>query len=316
MTRPTSCSSGWEALRGDPLPWLLDEHRPHLHWRVLVELFDRPVDSPAVRRARGGASAAQPVATLLEDLQPDGSWSTNENSWRRYRGPGWRFVAAVAWGADPNDPRLETAARRFLSESLGEGGFAVGRGQSPSPIVTARLVQALVAIGFGHHLRVQEALAWFEEEPSAWPDRGFVRAVVASSLVPVVKAAGPRRPGLERRLVSEVRTAVGSGSGTSSVLGFPNLARTDIGELMAALALGGVPYARWMREPMSALQDLQRDGGRWPRLSPRPASLPMPSGTRGRPGRSCRWVTLRAVVAMNSYAVDAGLPRLFPDKPT
>ena len=315
MTRPSGCTSGWEALRGDPLPWLLDEHRPHLQWRVLVELFDRPVDSPAVRRAQGGASAAQPVATLLEDLQPDGSWSTGARPWRRYDGPGWRFVAAVAWGADPNDPRLEAAARRFLAESLGEGGFSVARGQAPSPIVTARCVQALAGIGFGHHLRVQEALAWFEEEPSAWPDRGSVRAVVAAALLEAVATIEPRRRRLQQRLLDALESAVRGHGRAFSSLGFPNLGRTDLGEIFAALALGGTPYARWMEAPLTRLQRLQQDGGRWPRNHPRPVSLPIPAACRGHRGDLCRWLTLRAVVAINAYAVDAGLARFFPEKP-
>ena len=314
VTPDSSCKSGWEALRGDPLPWLLEEHRPNLHWRVLVELVGRPVDSPAVCRARGGASAAQPVATLLEDLQPDGSWATAISPWRRYSGPGWRFVAAVAWGADPTDPRLGAAARRFLEESPGEGGFSIGRGQPPSPVVTARLVQALTVLGFGGHLRVQEALAWFEEESSAWPDREPARAVVAAALLPAVVAVRPRRLALERRLIDQVRAAVGCGYRAFSILGFPNLGRTDFGELLWALACGGTPYARWMQDPLACLQRLQRDGGRWHRRRPRPASLPVPTDTRGLPGQPCRWITLRAVVALNAYAVDAGLPRLFPQR--
>ena len=90
-----SISDAWESLRGDPMPWLLDEDRPNLHWRVLVELLRRPVSSPAVLRARGGADAAEPIASLLAELDPDGSWATGVGYWRPYSGPGWRIVAAV-----------------------------------------------------------------------------------------------------------------------------------------------------------------------------------------------------------------------------
>ena len=62
MTPASGC--GWEALTGDPLPWLLDDHRPNLLLRVLVELVGRPAGSPAVLRARGGANAVEPVASL------------------------------------------------------------------------------------------------------------------------------------------------------------------------------------------------------------------------------------------------------------
>jgi len=123
----------WESLRGDPMPWLLDESRPNLHWQVLVEFVQRPPSSPAVIRSRGGADAAEPIASLLADLNPDGTWATDVGYWKPCSGPGWRIVAAVQWGADPTDPRLQVAAERFLETAAGEGGFARGEGSDPVP---------------------------------------------------------------------------------------------------------------------------------------------------------------------------------------
>jgi len=125
------CGCGWEALSGDPLSWLLDNHVPNLHWRVLTELVGRPQDSQAVRRAQGGASASEPVASLLADLHPDGRWATDKPMWKRYSGPGWRMVAAVQWGADPTDPRLDAAITKILDEMPGDGGFAIRQVRSP-----------------------------------------------------------------------------------------------------------------------------------------------------------------------------------------
>jgi hypothetical protein len=86
------CTQGWEALRGDSLGWLLDETRPNLHWRVLVELIGRPAASPAVRRARDRADSAEPVASLLTKLEADGEWLSRVPLWVPYRGFGWRFA--------------------------------------------------------------------------------------------------------------------------------------------------------------------------------------------------------------------------------
>lgn len=47
----------------------------------------------------------------------------------------------------------------------------------------------------------------------------------------------------------------------------------------------------------------------------RPSSLPIPSRFRAPVGPSCQWVTPRAVVVMNAYAVAASLPRRFPQPP-
>lgn len=314
MTQPAGC--GWEALSGDPLPWLLDEQRPNLLWRVLVELVGRPADSTAVLRARGGANATEPVASLLADLHPDGSWASDRPLWSRYAGPGWRLVAAVAWGADPGDPRLHAAGERMLASAPGDGGFAPRAGAPPSPLLTARLVQAAVELGFGRHLRVQEALAWMGEAADAWPADRRQQALAGAAL----SAALASRPELGRqplrdRAAAAVLDALADRDPVLVRPGFPNLARTDLVELVWALARAGVPFERRLAEPVARLQRLQGEGGRWRRLSPRPPSLPIPSDSRSRVGAACRWVTLHAVVAINAYAVAAHLPRLFPQSP-
>jgi hypothetical protein len=311
VTQPAGC--GWEALSGDPLPWLLDEQRPNLLWRVLVELVGRPADSAAVLRARGGANAAEPVASLLAELHPDGSWASDRPTWSRYAGPGWRLVAAVAWGADPGDPRLHAAGERMFASALGDGGFAPRAGAPPCPLLTARLVQAAVELGFGRHLRVQEALAWMGEAADAWPADRRQRAVAGAALTAAL-AARPElgRQPLRDSAAAAVLDALAHGDPGLDRPGFPNLARTDLVELVWALARAGAPFERRLAEPVARLQRLQSASGRWHRRSPRPASLPIPVESRSRVGAECRWVTLHAVVAINAYAVDARLPRRFP----
>lgn len=310
------CGSGWEALRGDSLPWLLDESRPNLQWRVLVELVGRPSESPAVRRARGAANAVGPVAALLADLHADGEWRSGATSWQRYSGSGWRLVAAVSWGADPHDPRLQAAAERILSLAPGAGGFAVREGGNPSPVVTARLVQALVELGFGRHLRCQEALAWLEETKAVWRGDPRCTAVVAAALAAALAGRRElRRPKLEDRAVATLVDGLKGREFSTVRLGFPNLARTDVGEMLWALARLGVSFEARMDGALRWLQSVQGDGGRWRRGVPRPESLPIPGRARGLVGEECRWITLRSTVVMNSYAVAAGLPRMFPQPP-
>ena len=315
MTVPCSC--GWEALLGDPLPWLLDERQPNLHWRVLTELVGRPAGSLAVRRAQGGGSAAPPVASLLADLLPDGTWNTGESTWNRYAGPGWRLVAAVALGADPSDPRLKAAAESLLDTAPGDGGVATRPGVPPSTIATARLVQAVAGLGFARHLRVQEALAWFDEDPRAWKGSGEMRLTTAVAVLGALASAGElRRHRLVARAASEVLANGCLEAESRQLFGHPNLGRTDCCEALWALARAGVRFEPRMREGLRLLQSAQLDGGRWPARRPVPPSLSVNAASRTRPGDPSPWITLQAVVAMNAYAVDAGLPRLFPQKPS
>ena len=303
--------NGWASLRADPIPWLLDERQPNLLWRVLVELFGRPLDSVAVRRARGAASAAEPVATLLERLAPDGSWLDPTSTWSRYHGTGWRLVAAVAWGADPDDPRLQAGWERLLTEAAGEGGFSLRSGEPPSAPLTARVVEGLARAGSLCQLRGQEALAWLEEEATLDP------VTATATLSALAEELGVGRPGLAARCAELILDALGR-SGNPHIgwrrLGHPNLLRTDLLEMLRALAAAGVPFDPRMIFPLQVVQRQQDELARWPLGTAPPRSLP--SGDEPtRLGQPSPWLTLHAVRVLLRYSEEASLPRLFPDRP-
>jgi len=320
----TLCGQAWESLRGDPLSWLLDAGRPNLHWKVLEELVLRPVSSPAVLRARGGANAAEPVASLLADLHPDGRWLDDGGFWRPYRGPGWRLVAAVQWGADPTDPRLHAAANELIESAPGDGGFAVRHEGKPVPWFTARVLQALAKLGWCRHPRFQEGLAWLEEGAAStahggWPIEGrrhtgnecVVTAVAVLGTLAV--CSEHRRVALSSRAVESVLRSLGGLRRSLMRLGHPCLARTDLAEILWVLARSEVPLTARMVPALAILQRKQGEGGRWRREVPVPSSLPI--GGRPRAGMPSRWVTLKCSVALMRYAVEAKLPRMYPAKP-
>ena len=318
-------SSAWEALRGDPLPWLLDERHPNLHWRALTELVGRPAASPAVERARGGANAVEPVAALLEALLPDGSWADGAGWWDAAGGHGWRLLGAVQWGADPADPRLQAAASRLLAEAPGEGGFAAREGGSPAPWLTARVLQALAGLGFGRHARFQEALAWLEEAAPKAQDGGWAREgagdgagpcrITPVALLAALAACGDdRRHLLRDRATRGVVEVLAYGDAALDALGHPCLARTDLAEALWVLARSGAEVQPVMVPALARLQERQLDGGRWPRDLEVPAELALGKWLPA-VGEPSRWLTLKSAVAILHYAVPAGLPRMFPKKP-
>jgi hypothetical protein len=269
---------------------LLDDSRPNLHWRVLVELVGRPDDSPAVRRARGGANAAEPVAGLLADLQPDGCWATTAPMWDRDTGPGWRLVAAVQWGADPEDPRLHAASERLLESAPGEGGLSRSPDAHPDPQLTARVLETMIALGWTKHPRVQEWIAWFEGAADWYDDPVVCVAVLGS-------AAG--RKALRESAVGGITGALTRGRAVLRDPDHPNLETTDLAEIFARLAGAGIRWRSDWRAGLAELQELQDERGRW--SADRPETSP--------------WVTLKATKALLTYAVDAGLPRVFPYPP-
>jgi hypothetical protein len=299
---------------------LLDASRPNLHWRVLTDYIRRPPDSPAVVRLRGGANLLEPIASLLEDLRPDGFWGCGTGLWDEFAGPGWRVLAAVSWGADPTDPRLQAGSRRTLDEAPGSGGFAARDGEDPSPWLTARVLQALARLGWCRHSRFLEALAWLDEAAPRAGDGGWLRdgtavcPVTPVALLDVLTVCGAtNRMALRDRTVHAICATIAGGGDELMLLGYPNFDRTDAAEALAVLARADAAYDPVMLTALTQLQRLQLEGGRWARGVGVPRSLPV--GDRPVVGMPSQWITLEAAAAILHYAVEAGLTRMFPKRP-
>lgn len=300
----STCTQGWEALRGDSLDWLLDPGRPNLHWRVLVELIGRPPASPAVRRARDRADAAEPVASLLHGLESEKEWASKRSLWAPYGGPGWRLIAAVQWGANPDSPRIHAAAERILEIAPGEGGLVRARSDEPDHQLTARALETMVALRWDKHPRVQEWFAWFEATDGWELDPTAAVAVLGA-------IRDSRRAVLRERAVDGLEgNLVASRGDNFTVFGHPNLLRTDLAEIFANLAAADVGFRRQWRRTLVKLQRRQDENGRWSRLSPVPRTLAVPA-----PESPSKWITLKATQALLTYAVTADLPRMFPQPP-
>ena len=98
----------------------------------------------------------------------------------------------------------------------------------------------------------------------------------------------------------------------TSRLGHPCFGRTDLAEMLWALARADVGFAPEMGPALGKIQRKQMPGGIWRREEGPPVTLPI--GTTRLMGRPSQWVTLRCVTALMRYAVDAGLPRMYPEK--
>jgi hypothetical protein len=62
------------ALRSDPLPWLLEQDTPAVRHLALRLLLDEPEDAPTVRRARSRAMKVHPIGTILGAQEAEGYW--------------------------------------------------------------------------------------------------------------------------------------------------------------------------------------------------------------------------------------------------
>lgn len=315
---------GWEALRWDPLRWLLSEEAgAGVQWRVLVELFHRPADSVAVRRARGGVGVWPPIASLLDPLQPDGSWNQSEREWQRFRGGVWRLVAAVELGADPDDPRLREACRRVLvSDELH------GIADDGDPCEAARVLNAASRLGWSSDPTFLEVAQRLARRPEAadggWECSRAAHAGSGSSCsVTAVATLGAadhyQHPALApiRGRAAEMLLVNDLWVGRRAPRDWwrpthPRLLSTDVIEACWAFARATPSGEPRMTAALARVQEMQDDRARWTTLRPPVQSVPIPVAERPKQGTPCRFLTLEAVAALLRLAVPLGLPRLFP----
>jgi hypothetical protein len=138
--------------------------------------------------------------------------------------------------------------------------------------------------------------------------------VTAAALLGALAACTDgRRTALRERAVQSLSRSLVRTARVPVRLGHPCLGRTDEAEILHSLARAEVPLEQEMAPALGRVQRRQGEGGRWRRDVAVPKSLAVRSD--GNVGDPSRWVTLKCVVALMSYAVDAKLPRMYPQKP-
>ena len=220
-------------LRGDPLPWLLDEAHPAVRHRALRDLLGRDMDDPDVRAARDAATRSDPIAAMLAAQDPAGWWEKPGPGYGpKYRGTVWSLIFLDQLGADSDEPRIRAACAYVLAHSQARtGGFACSAVASEMPpppglvlhCLTGNLLRALIGFGWLDDERVEHAIAWQaaaitgECEPhwnAATPGPGFrcgandgqpcawgaAKALLALARIP----SDRRRPEVDRAIEASV----------------------------------------------------------------------------------------------------------------
>jgi hypothetical protein len=174
-------------LKGDPLPWLLEEDTPAVRHLALRQLLDLPEDTPEVRDARAAAMCADPIAAILAAQQPEGFWVKPGPGYTpKYRGTVWQLIFLDQLGADGTEPRVRAACRYVLDHSQSKsGGFATWEGGSreaspPASLaihcLNGNLLRALIGFGWLGDERVQRAVEWQVRSITGEDFAGYARS--------------------------------------------------------------------------------------------------------------------------------------------
>ncbi len=179
------------ALRGDPLPWLLERGDPAVRHLALRYLLDQSEDAPEVRRARTAAMRSGPIAATLAAQDPAGFWVKPGAGYAaKYTGTVWSLIFLEQMGADAGDPRIRAACEYVLTHAITDsGGFGMSgsiseRPPPPSTVVhclNGNLLRSMIAFGWLDDERVRRAIAW---EASAITGDGHDRFFVSTTSAP------------------------------------------------------------------------------------------------------------------------------------
>lgn len=152
-----------DRLKGDALPWLLDEEDPGPRFLAMRDVLGHPEDAPELRRARKAAHTRGPIAAVLAAMDPAGYWESPGPGYNpKYRSSVWSLVLLAQLGARlEDDRRLVTAATNILNHALAPGGqfTATGAPSGTVDCLQGNLLWALVEMGCSDD-RLQAAAEW------------------------------------------------------------------------------------------------------------------------------------------------------------
>lgn len=150
-------------LKGDPLPWLMDESEPGIRYLALRHLLDLPPQDTGILKARQAAHMHGPIATILGKMQPDGYWSEPGAGYNpKYWSSVWSLILLAQLGASiDEDERISVAVHYILDHSLTSQGIFSTNGlpSGTADCLQGNLCHALVSLGCTDP-RLEQAFEW------------------------------------------------------------------------------------------------------------------------------------------------------------
>lgn len=314
-----------DALRADPIPWLLKAANPPVRYGTLRDLLDRPTGDPEVRAARAAIPTWPPVAEVLAAQKRGGYWVKHDYYLPKHHGTFWTLSVLADLGLTRDDERIQRACEfmfTFQRETCGErsrtnGAFCRRRrvagkdivwDDEPAPCTHARIVRFLIQFGYGEDPRTRAAIDWLlaeQRDDGMWDcgraERpGCLRASFDVLRVAALDAEAAAHPAVRRG--AEVVCALLMERGMSkhhvgipwTTLQYPYFDYGLIPTLEALARLGYTTGNPKIAGAVGYILSRQLPEGPWP-LDQVPYRLPLDVGQPGEPNE---WITLDALRAL------------------
>jgi hypothetical protein len=152
-----------DQLKDDSLSWLLEPESPGVRYLALRDLMDESPDSSTLKSAREAAHKNRPIASILDEMHPDGYWvETGTGYYPKYRGTVWSLITLAQLGASAEvDDRIGRACEYVLTNTLTDGGrFSVtGPPSGTVDCLQGNMCAALIDLGWEDE-RLDAAFEW------------------------------------------------------------------------------------------------------------------------------------------------------------
>jgi hypothetical protein len=150
-------------LKGDPLPWLLEEDSPGVRYLAMRDLLDLPLGDPELEMARTAAHEEGPIMNILSEMDANGYWVKSGPGYNpKYRSTVWSVIMLAQLGADiDEDERITLACNYLLDHALNPGGqfSATGPPSGTVDCLQGNLCWALTELGCDDP-RLEMAFEW------------------------------------------------------------------------------------------------------------------------------------------------------------
>ncbi len=142
------------------ISWLADGANPVVTVLVRRDLLGEE-DSPELASLWAGRNQYPPIASILDAMRPDGSWTPPGQDYRKYGGNLWQVHFLGELHADGDDDRVRRAAEYAFSRQLPDGSWSASNARAAGsiPCLTANVGRALARLGHASDERVVAALA-------------------------------------------------------------------------------------------------------------------------------------------------------------
>ncbi len=141
------------------LDWLTQPDNPAVAVMTRRELLGE-AESTELDALWARRNEYAPVASILDQMQPDGSWAPPKRDYQKYWGSLWQIHFLGELYANGDDERVQRAAAYAFSRQLADGSWSATDAQPHGSIacLTANVARALARLGFARDERVIAAL--------------------------------------------------------------------------------------------------------------------------------------------------------------